>query len=99
MRATYAPEGYRFSLTLRGPSEQHEIEVTPQAVLDYATCQREILSSLGVIYSHAVVEGREPNYANEIWRRFLTTINGVQAPAPAKTAEPAPAGLPTGLLN
>jgi hypothetical protein len=60
----------RFFATLDGPAGSFRVPVSADALLDYATFQREILLSSGIVYQFAVAEGRETAYANDCWRRF-----------------------------
>jgi hypothetical protein len=63
-----AQQCFLFWAVLDGPGGQVRAPVSAQSLLDYATFQREALTSCAIVYSQPACEGREAEFSNDLWR-------------------------------
>lgn len=67
-RPVGAAAEYAFIVEMDTPDGPQSVCASTDALLDYATFQREALKQAGWLYRHAACEGRPAPAANEAWR-------------------------------
>jgi hypothetical protein len=57
-----------FVALFEGPTGNHRVEVSGDAMLNYYVFQREVLSRIGLLFRHSGCDGRPELAANEQWK-------------------------------